>query len=147
MDRSKVYLVQTDTTVGFLSSDNEKLAHIKQRPKEQKILREVDGFKTLKIYTRVPKKFRKRIRNSKNTTFIYPNKQSFRVISKSSIHHKFIKKFKILYSTSANETQKSFNIDFATKNCDIEVLDNQGYFEFISSSIIKITNKNLAKIR
>ena len=38
MDKDLVYLVQTDTTVGFSSLNDEKLSIIKQRPKSQKIL-------------------------------------------------------------------------------------------------------------
>ena len=82
MDSSLVYLVQTDTTVGFSSSSDEKLSAIKQRPQSKKILHTIDSFKILQEYTRVPKKFRKRVRNSKKTTFIYPNGKSFRVIPK-----------------------------------------------------------------
>ena len=100
MDSSLVYLVQTDTTVGFSSSNDEKLSLIKQRPTNQKILQTVDSFKTLKQNTRVPKEFRKRVRNSKKTTFIYPNTHSFRVISKDDRFFRFIHKFKSLYSTS-----------------------------------------------
>ena len=147
MDKNKVYLAQTDTTVGFLSNDNKKLSKIKKRPENQKILREVDSFKTLQKFTRVPTKYKKKVRNSKNTTFIYPNGESFRVVGKDSNHHKFIKKFGTLYSTSANETGKIFNLDFAVFNSDVELLNSYGYSETTSSSILKITNKNLAKIR
>ena len=39
MDKDKIYLAQTDTTVGFLSSDDKKLSDIKQRPETQKFFR------------------------------------------------------------------------------------------------------------
>ena len=147
MDKNLIYLTQTDTTVGFLSNDYKKLADIKKRPITQKILRVVDSFKTLKTHTRIPKKFKKQIRNSKNTTFIYPNKQSFRVVDNNSDHHKFIKKFKTLYSTSANKTGQNFNIEFALNSCDIEVLNKQEYSENNSSTILKISKSKLTKLR
>ena len=147
MDKNKVYLTQADTTVGFLSNDDKKLTTIKNRDSNQKTLRVVDSFKTLKVYTRIPKKYKKLIRNSKNTTFIYPNGESFRVIDKNNHHHKFIKKFSILYSTSANESGKKFNENFAIMNCDIEVLNDKKYLQSNSSNIIKVNNKSLIKVR
>ena len=142
-----IYLTQTDTTVGFLSSDDKKLANIKNRNIIQKTIRVVDSFKTLKLHTRIPKNYRKLVRNSTNTTFIYPNQKSFRVVDNFSNHHKFIKKFGTLYSTSANKTNKNFDKDFAILYCDIEVLNKYEYSENLSSDIIKIYNNRLVKIR
>lgn len=147
MDSTLVYLVQTDTTVGFSSSDDEKLTSLKQRPKSQKILQTVNSFKTLKKSTRIPKKFRKRVRNSKRTTFIYPNGKSFRVISSSNKFYSFINKFEALYSTSANLTGNSFQSDFAYDNSDIIVYSKDEFSENISSDIYKINKKKIQKIR
>ncbi len=147
MDSSLVYLVQTDTTVGFSSSDDEKLSIIKQRPTTQKILQTVDSFKTLKQNTRVPKKFRKKVRNSKKTTFIYPNTHSFRVISKDDRFYGFISKFKSLYSTSANLTKQNFDFDFAYNHSNIIVFSKYEFNEKGSSSIYKINKKKIRKIR
>jgi len=147
MDSSLVYLVQTDTTVGFSSSDDEKLSLIKKRPKSQKILQTLDSFKTLKSKTRIPKNFRKRVRNSKKTTFIYPNSDSFRVISKDDKFSSFIKKFNSLYSTSSNITGKNFEYNFAYENSDIVVFTKDEFSENISSSIYKINKNKIAKIR
>ena len=145
MDSSLVYLVQTDTTVGFSSSNDEKLAKVKQRPKSKKNLHTVDSFKTLKKYTRVPKKFRKEVRKSTLTTFIYPNLKSFRVIKKDKAFYDFIHKFSILYSTSANKTGESFEYNFAKSHSDIIVEDKNNFYESSSSRIIKIT-KTLKKV-
>ena len=147
MDSSLVYLVQTDTTVGFSSSSDEKLSVVKQRPKSKKTLHTVDSFKTLQEDTRVPKKFRKRVRNSKKTTFIYPNKKSFRVIPKEDKFYSFISKFNILYSTSANLTSKNFEIDFALKSCDIIVYTKDEFSEKSSSSIYLLEKNKMNKIR
>jgi tRNA A37 threonylcarbamoyladenosine synthetase subunit TsaC/SUA5/YrdC len=142
-----VYLKQTQTTVGFLSLDDKKLNSIKKRSNSQKILCELDSFKTLLQNTRVPKKYRKMVRNSKLTTFIYPNKQSFRVVDLNSIHYQFLKKFRKLYSTSANITKEIFDYNYAVLNSDIIVEDNNGFSEKLPSKIYKLSNKKLKKIR
>ncbi len=147
MNKTKIYLVQTDTTVGFLSSDDKKLADIKQRPSSQKMLQVVNSFKTLKKQTRIPKKFRKIVRNSNQTTFIYPNRNSYRVISNSSPHHNFINKFEILYSSSANITKNKFDKTYAIQNCDVVVEDSRGYFESTPSNIFKINKAKIKKLR
>ncbi len=147
MDSSKVYLVQTDTTVGFLCSNSKKLSVIKQRPVNQKTLQVVDSFQTLKNHTRVPKKFRNLVRRAKNTTFIYPKGLSFRVIPNNSTHNEFVKKFKIIYSTSANITKQNFNRDFAKNKVDVIVEDKNGFFEANSSKLIKLSCNKIKKIR
>ena len=147
MNKELVYLVQTDTTVGFSSSSDEKLSDIKQRPKSQKILQTVDSFKTLKSMTRVPKNFRKRVRKSTKSTFIYPNLKSFRVISKSDNFYPFISKFKSLYSTSANLTTKKFEYNFAYENSDVIVFTKDNFHENTSSRMYKINRKKIVSIR
>lgn len=147
MDKELIYLTQTDTTVGFLSNSDKKLAVIKNRPILQKTLRVVDSFKTLKAYVRVPNQYKKMVRKSKKTSFIYPKGESFRVVDKNCGHHKFIRKFCILYSTSANESGSNFDIDFVTQRCDVEVLTNKKYFEDDASSIIKLRKTKYRKIR
>lgn len=147
MDASKVYLAQTDTTVGFLSNDDKKLTSIKQRPQTQKILQVVDSFETLKTHVRVPQKFKKHVRNAKNTTFIYPNQASYRVVDSSNEHYTFIKKFKTMYSTSANLTQHHFDESFAKEHCDVIVEDKNGFYEAPSSRLIKLSCTKIKKLR
>ena len=147
MNSSLVYLVQTDTTVGFSSSSDEKLSLVKQRPLSKKILNTVDSFSTLSIKTRVPKNFRQKVRNSKKTTIIYPNGNSFRVVDKSSNFYDFIHKFAILYSTSANKTSKNFEKEFALEVAEIIVEDKRGFFETTASKIIKLSKNRAKKIR
>jgi tRNA A37 threonylcarbamoyladenosine synthetase subunit TsaC/SUA5/YrdC len=147
MNSSLIYLVQTDTTVGFSSSSDEKLSIVKQRPLTKKILNTVDSFDTLKKNTRIPKNFRKKVRNSNKTTFIYPNGMSFRVVNKDSAFYDFIHKFGILYSTSANKTAEKFEKDFATIGADILVEDKNGFYETTASTIIKLSKRTLKKIR
>lgn len=147
MNSNSVYLVQTDTTVGFSSSNNEKLADIKKRPRTQKILRTVDSLKTLKEYTRVPNRYKKIVRKSKNSTFIYPNGESFRVITRSSHFFDFINKFNILYSSSANETKKIFDKEYAFSVSDIVVIDKNDFYESTPSKLYKVNKKRLKRLR
>ncbi|MCD4759056.1 MAG: Sua5 YciO YrdC YwlC family protein [Arcobacteraceae bacterium] len=143
MDSSLVYLTQTDTTVGFLSSDDKKLSMIKKRDINKKTLQVVDSFKTLQKNIRVPKKFRKMVRNSKKTTFIYPKKEAFRVVNQELQHHSFLKKFHTLYSTSANITQNNFDEEFATQSADIIVYNKE--FKESTPSFIFILSKSKKK--
>ena len=145
MNPNKIYLVQTDTTVGFLSQNKENLNKIKGRKKSRKILREVDSFETLKSFVRVPNKFKKVVRNAKKTTFIYPNEESFRVV-KDERHLEFLKKFKWMYSTSANKTGCKFDEKWAREQADIIVEDKE-FFEGETSRIYKLSKDKIKKIR
>jgi tRNA A37 threonylcarbamoyladenosine synthetase subunit TsaC/SUA5/YrdC len=147
VDREKVYLAQSDTTVGFLSSDDKNLSRIKQRSTKQKTLQVVDSFKTLKQNTRIPNRFKNKIRRSKKTTFIYPNGDSYRVVFSDNQHHNFIKKVKKMYSTSANITKQNFEEEFAKDNSDIDVVCQKNYFEGKPSTIIKLHKIQSIKIR
>jgi len=146
MNPNKVYLTQTDTTVGFLSQNREKLNIIKQRPVNQAVLREVDSLKTLKKFVRIPKKHRNLVRRAKKTTFIYPNKESFRVV-KDEKHLEFLSKFEWMYSTSANLHSQKFDESWARKAADIIVENKQGFFEGKASKIYKINSLKIKKIR
>ncbi len=146
MDANKIYLTQTDTTVGFLSQDYKKLNKIKKRVLNKKILIEVDSLNTLKNFTRVPDKFKKQIRRAKKTTFIYPNGNSYRVV-KDERHLEFLQKFKWMYSTSANLSGEKFDKKWAFKMSDIIVEDKEGFFEGEASSIFKINNYKIKRVR
>ena len=146
MNSNKIYLTQTDTTVGFLSRDFKKLNKIKNRPLNQKILIEVNSLNTLKNFVRVPNKFKSKVRRAKKTTFIYPKGNSFRVV-KNKKHLEFLKKFKWMYSTSANLSGTRFDKLWAIKEADIVVEDKRGFFEGKPSIIYKINNYKIKKIR
>jgi len=145
MNPDKIYLVQTDTTVGFLSQNKESLNNVKGRKKSQKVLREVDSLETLKSFVRVPNRFKKKVRNFKKTTFIYPNGESFRVV-KDERHLEFLKKFKWMYSTSANKTGCKFDEKWAREKVDI-IVEDRGFFEGEASQIYKISRERIKKIR
>jgi tRNA A37 threonylcarbamoyladenosine synthetase subunit TsaC/SUA5/YrdC len=138
-----IYLVQTNTTVGFLSQNLEKLNKIKKRPKNKKFLKVISDYSLL---PRIPKKYRKRVRKTPNkNTYIIKN-EAYRVITE--LHHReFLKKFKWMYSSSANESGKKFDKNFAIKNADVLVIDKRGYFEDTPSKIYKLSKNKIKRVR
>ena len=146
MKSDEVYLVQTDTTVGFLSSSSKKLNLIKNRPPNKQVLITTTKYKTLKNLARVPQKYKKEVRRSKKTTYIYPNKKAVRVI-KDRYHKEFLKDFDYLYSTSANPSSKTFDLDFATEKADVIVEDSRGFFESKASKMIKLSRCVKKRVR
>ena len=146
MDPTKLYLAQTDTTVGFLSQDSQKLAHAKRRPSHKPFLIEVDGFKQLQKFVRVPKSFKKLVRRSKRTTFVYPNGKALRVV-KDPFHLWFLRRFGWMYSTSANISGAPFDPEVALKLAEIVVEDERGLYEGAPSKIVKLSKKRLRRLR
>ena len=146
MNQQLVYLAQSDTTAGFLSQNSFKLASCKKRDPNQPFIICVDSFKTLNKFTRVPKQFKSKVRRAKKTTFIYPSNRAIRVV-KDEKHLKFLKKFGWMYSTSANETKKKFDFDYAKTKVDVVVEDKRSFFENTPSKIVKMGKKNLKCIR
>jgi tRNA A37 threonylcarbamoyladenosine synthetase subunit TsaC/SUA5/YrdC len=146
MDKNKLFLTQTDTTVGFLSNDIKKLANAKNRDIDQPFLICVDSYKKLNQLTRVPKKHRKLVRNSSKISFIYPNNKAIRVV-KDPYHVRFLKKFDFLYSSSANKNRERFDIKYAKYVADIIIEDQRGLYEGEASKIFKLTKKRIQKLR
>ena len=141
-----LYLVQTDTTVGFLSHSKERLIDAKKRNPKQPFLIAVDSLKTLNSNVRVPKRHRKRVRNSAKTTFIYPNGNSYRVV-KDERHLSFIKKHASIYSTSANVTGKSFSEIYACEEADIIVYEREGFSDNTPSKMVRLAKRALRRLR
>ena len=141
-----VILAQTDTTVGFLSQDTQKLAVIKERPLNKPF---IQSFNSLRTYTnmggRVPAKFKNRLRRSKSTTYVISNR-AIRIVAAGQ-HHTLLSKYGWLYSTSANEKGKSFEKDFAEQQADIIVEDERGLFEGNASTIYKINRRQIKQLR
>lgn len=142
--RDFVFLAQSDTTVGFLSKNQQLLNTIKQRDENKKCILCASSYKD--VNTRVPNKYKKYVRASKKITFILKNSFSFRVV-KDEYHEKFIKKFKTLYSTSANLSNSKFDYLFAYENSDVIVKDSRSFFESAPSKILKIGNIKMKKLR
>lgn len=146
MNPDKLYLAQTDTTVGFLSVDSKKLSMAKDRDENQPFLICVDTFSKLKKLTRVPKVHKKKIRRVFKTSFLYPNKKAIRVI-KDPYHTYFLKEFDFLYSTSANKNRMLYNPDYAYFKADIIIEDCRGLYEGKASHILKLGKKRIQKRR
>ena len=146
MDPNKIYLAQTDTTVGFLSQNREILNKIKNRPFDQPVLKEIDSLETLKKFVRVPNVYKNRIRRSTKTTFIFLNGESFRVV-KDKKHLEFLRKFNWMYSTSANLHGEKFKESWAREKADVVVENKRGFFEGKASTIYKLGKHKIKKIR
>ena len=142
----RVFLVQTDTTVGLLSQNHQALAQIKERSEKKPFVTVTSSLKILKTLARVPVKHKNLVRRSKKSTFVYSNNRAIRVV-KDARHAQFIKPFSWFYSTSANKKGLSFHQEFAFMKSDIIVENIQGLFEGESSSIYRLYKEKLERLR
>jgi tRNA A37 threonylcarbamoyladenosine synthetase subunit TsaC/SUA5/YrdC len=134
-----VILTQTDTTVGFLSQNPQKLYSIKSRPNNKEFIKVYSSFKTLLDYNhRIPTSQKNLVRRSKRTTFILKNK-AFRV-ALSSLNSQILRNSLWSYSTSANQSKKSFDREFCEQKADIIIEDVNSLKESNSSKLIKINS-------
>lgn len=143
---NKIFLAQTDTTVGFLSKSQKRLNQIKGRAANTPCIKAVAELSELCLHVRVPQKFKRLVRNAKNTTFIYPNQEACRVV-KTSPHYEFLLKHKWLYSTSANKNKENFNESFAKIVADEVIEDENGFFEAKPSNILKLGRISKKRVR
>jgi len=141
----KIILTQTDTTVGFLSQDAQKLAKIKSRPPTKPFIKVYANFKALSKELRVPQKRKNLIRRAKKTTFIVKN-QAFRV-SNHTLASEVLQKSSWFYSTSANESGKKYDREFCEQKADIIIQDRDGLYEAEASSLFKLSDKKIRKLR
>ncbi len=141
-----VILAQTDTTVGFLSQDSKKLYEIKSRKTSKQFIKVYQNFKTfLNDGNRVPLSQRVLVRRSKKTTFIIKDR-AFRVASLKQ-NSQLLRDTSWFFSTSANESTKSFKRNFCEEKTDIIIENKDGLKENNSSSLIKINNIKRRKLR
>ncbi len=141
-----VYLVQTDTTVGFLSSSKEELAKAKRRDKDQPYIITLSSFKKIKKLTRIPPKHKNLVRRSKKTTFIYPNNLAIRVVQDKD-HKRFLEKFEYLYSSSANRHKEGFNLAYALDQADVIIKPIGGFVDKKASKMIKLYKNKIQTLR
>ena len=158
---SSIVLVQTDTTVGFVSQNHTRLAEIKYRPQEKPFITvlnssrvdprvkpeddEVHSQLDWESIPRVPNKYKKELRRAKKTTFIIKNK-AFR-ISRDAYQSQLLRNTSWHYSTSANETNKKFDREFCELNTDIIIENIHGLQELGASKLIKLTNYKKRQLR
>ncbi len=144
MLKDKVFLTQTDTTIGFVSQNSDKLTQIKQRPPHKYYIKAVNSLHTLKTFTRVPQNHKNRVRRAKKTTFIMMNGQSYRVIQDRH-HLLLLDRLKWAYTTSANLSDQPYDENFTKKIADviIEPLTQTN----LSSTIYKLGKQTIKRIR
>jgi len=116
--KDKVFLTQTDTTIGFVSQNADKLTQIKQRPPHKHYIKALPSLQILKSFTRIPDIHKNRIRRAKKTTFIMPNGDSYRVV-KDRHHLLLLNRLGWAYTTSANLSSEAYDEKFAEKSADI----------------------------
>ncbi|HOI83021.1 MAG TPA: Sua5/YciO/YrdC/YwlC family protein [Campylobacterales bacterium] len=146
MDPKKIYLIQTDTTVGLASQNREALMAAKGRKGDKPFIVTVAGCNELKKLTRVPKKKRKLVRRAKKTTFVYPHKDLALRVVHGGDYYEFLKPFGWMYSTSANEAGKGFDLAFAKSVADETIGAEDELKEGKASKIILLAKK-MKKIR
>ncbi|MEA3455433.1 MAG: Sua5 YciO YrdC YwlC family protein [Campylobacterota bacterium] len=144
--KDPVFLTQTDTTTGFVSQSAGRLTQVKQRPPHKHYIKALPSLWALKSLVRVPERHKNRIRRSRQTTFIFPNGDSYRII-KEKYHLSLIQKLGWAYTTSANLSGESFDLNFADDAADIIVgYPNKKNIKS-ASAILKLNNIRLKRIR
>jgi len=144
MLKNLVFLTQTDTTIGFVSQNANKLTHIKQRPPHKHYIKALSSLKILKSFTRVPNIHKNRVRRAKKTTFVMPNGHSYRVVQDKH-HLLLLKRLKWSYTTSANLSGKTYNEHFAKATSDVVITPLKQ--KTSASTIYKLEKNTLKRIR
>ena len=142
--KDKVFLTQTDTTIGFVSQNADKLSEIKQRPSHKHYIKAVNSLHTLQTFTRVPQKHKNRVRRAKKTTFIMPNGYSYRVIQDKH-HLLLLDRLKWAYTTSANLSNEAYDESFAREMADVIIEPLKKTDQ--ASKIYKLGKYSLKRIR
>lgn len=141
----KVLLAQTDTTVGFLSQNAQRLEEIKMREGNKPFLKVYCELSALRNTIRIPLQYRRLVRHARKTTFIV-NNQAFRYVSDVE-HARLIQPYGWLYSTSANPSGGAYDTDFCFDRSDRIIEDSRGLQELNSSRIYRLGQTSLRKIR
>ena len=137
-------LTPSDTTIGFLAQEAERLDRVKRRPPGHPYLVALPSLKALSAEVRVPPSFRHRVRRSRKTTFIYPGGRSYRVV-RDPRHLLLLRRLGWAYSTSANLSAHPYDEEWARRQADIivEPLGRPG----TPSCILRLGKQRLRKIR
>jgi len=117
---NSLFLTQTDTTIGFISQDSSKIDIAKKRLPNKHYIRAVNSLNTLKKFSRVPNRYKNRVRRSKRTTFIMPNGLSFRVV-KDCEHNLLLDRLEWSYSSSANLSGAKYDKIYAREATGVVV--------------------------
>ncbi len=142
--KNQVFLTQTDTTIGFVSQNADKLTQIKQRPPHKHYIKALPSLQILKSLTRIPYMHKNRIRRAKKTTFIIPSGDSYRVV-KDRYHLLLLNRLGWAYTTSANLSSEAYDKEFAEKSADIVITPLRQ--KRSASNIYKLGKSTLKRIR
>jgi tRNA A37 threonylcarbamoyladenosine synthetase subunit TsaC/SUA5/YrdC len=142
---NKLYLTQTDTTIGFVSQDASKIDSAKKRLPDKHYIRVVDSLLTLKSFVRVPQKYKNLLRRAKKTTFIFPNGLSFRVV-KDTEHNILLNRVKWLYSSSANLSGAEYDKLYAKDNAEV-IVSSPSKKKGMASKIYRLGQEKIKSIR
>ncbi|MGE4510124.1 MAG: hypothetical protein AB7D43_03375 [Sulfurimonadaceae bacterium] len=142
----EVILTQTDTTVGFLSQDSQKLYEIKSRVSTKPFLKVYGSFRLfLSHKNRVPHAMKSQVRRSKKTTYIVKNR-AFRV-ARVPLASSVLRKNDWCFSTSANESGKHFDREFCEAKADVVIEGAERLCERDSSKLIKLSHTKKKRLR
>ncbi|MHC3995626.1 hypothetical protein ACXWTF_12445 [Thiomicrolovo sp. ZZH C-3] len=142
---TRLLLVQTDTTVGFVSQNAEALSGAKSRPASKPFLKTFASLKTYKQTGRIPGRFKREVRRKTKTTYIVKG-QAFRIVPEGGYHH-LLRPYGWLYSTSANAAGGRYDPAYAAEKADIVIEDARGLYEAIPSTIYKLNHCKKRRIR
>lgn len=140
----KVFLTQTDTTIGFVSQNADRITAIKQRPPHKHYIKAVNTLQTLSDFTRVPQKHKNRVRRARKTTFVMLNGHSYRVVQDKH-HLLLLDRLKWVLTSSANLSGEGYDEHFAKEMADVIIEPLQGTRQ--ASSIYKLGKHTLRRIR
>ncbi len=142
--KHRVILSNTDTAIGFLSQDKNSLDKTKNRDSNKHYITTLPSLAHLKERIRVPRQYKNRIRRSNKTTFIMPNKESFRIVTQSK-HLLLLNRVGWLYSTSANQSGACYNQANAIEKSQITLYPLQD--ENNQPSTIYLLSTKLQRLR
>lgn len=142
--KDQIFLTQTDTTIGFVSQNAQRLTAIKQRPLHKHYIKAINSLQTLQSFTRVPKMHKNRVRRSIKSTFVMPNTYSYRVVQDKH-HLLLLDRLVWAYTTSANLSNHNYDEKFAKKAADVIVEPLTDTRQ--TSNIYKLGTKKIQRIR
>ena len=144
MLKDKIFLTQTDTTIGFVSQNANRLTAIKQRPPHKHYIKAVNSLATLNTFTRVPSSHKNRVRRSTKTTFILPDGHSYRLIQDQH-HLLLLNRLQWAYTTSANLSDHAYHEKFAKEMADVIIEPLKQNKQ--ASNIYKLGKQTMKRIR
>jgi tRNA A37 threonylcarbamoyladenosine synthetase subunit TsaC/SUA5/YrdC len=140
-----VYLTATDTTVGFVSQDSDRLDAVKGRPPHKHYITALPSLRALLERTRIPAAHANRVRRARDTTFILPDGRSWRIIPHGT-HHDLVARLGWAYTTSANPSGHPYDEAWARKQADM-VIDPLTPVDTRPSRIVRLGRTRIVRVR